>query len=429
MKRFVGLDVSQATTAICVVDADGKTLAEGVTATEPGAIAAFLRRRAPDAGRIGLETGPLSVWLWNELRDLGLPVVCLDARHAHAGLKVMLAKTDRNDAAGIAQLVRTGRFRQLHIKAESSHVVRAELATRTLLVRMRCDLGNQIRGVLKTFGLVVGKAPSRLVKRAHEIVADGLAAKPELASLVASLLAMRASIVERIDALDSRLRARAKTSPVCRRFVTVPGVGPITVLAIWASIDDQARFARSRCRRLLRPDTPPLRLGRDQPIRTHHQTGRRHRPYPPLRGGKRNVGEDRPGLGLAQLGLGDRPAQRLQEGQGRGRPQARRPAAPPLARRYRVPLEHRAHCRLIGTGPGLRRFVPAGTTASSERDPSNGGGHRARPRTPLRAARVRERLPGTASRADPVENPSPGAGERQSQTLTGGIRERVGTRP
>jgi transposase len=73
MRRFVGLDVSQATTAICVVDADGKTLVEGVAATEPGAIASFLRRRAPDAERVGLETGPLSVWLWNELHALGLP--------------------------------------------------------------------------------------------------------------------------------------------------------------------------------------------------------------------------------------------------------------------------------------------------------------------------------------------------------------------
>ena len=134
----------------------------------------------------------------------------------------------------------------MHIKAESSHVVRAELATRTLLVRMRCDVENQIRGVLKTFGLIIGKAPSRLVKRAHEIVADELATKPELASLVESLLAMRASIVDRIEALDYRLRARAKTTPVCRRFITVPGVGPITALAIWASIDDQARFTRSR---------------------------------------------------------------------------------------------------------------------------------------------------------------------------------------
>ena len=246
MKRFVGLDVSQATTAICVVDADGKTLAEGVTATEPGAIAAFLRRRAPGAERIGLETGPLSVWLWNELRALGLPVIGMDARHANAGLKVMLAKTDRNDAAGLAQLVRTGWFRQVHIKAESSHIVRAELATRTLLVRMRCDLENQIRGILKTFGLVIGKAPSRLVKRAHEIVADEPAAKPALASLVESLLAMRSSVVERIEALDRGLRARARTTPVCRRLITVPGVGPITALAIWSSIDDQTRFARSR---------------------------------------------------------------------------------------------------------------------------------------------------------------------------------------
>jgi transposase len=134
----------------------------------------------------------------------------------------------------------------VHIKAESSHVVRAELATRTLLVRMRCDLENQIRGVLKTFSLVIGKAPSRLVRRAHEIVADELAAKPELASLVKSLLAMRANIAERIAELDARLRELAKTSPVCRRFMTVPGIGPLTALAVSAGIDDQERFVRSR---------------------------------------------------------------------------------------------------------------------------------------------------------------------------------------
>jgi transposase len=246
MKRYVGLDVSQKTTAICVVDEEGGTLAEGVVATEPEAIAVFVRRRAPGAARIGMETGPLAVWLWNELRALELPVVCMDARHANAGLKVMLAETDRNDAAGIAQLVRTGWFRHVHVKAEASHAVRAELATRTLLVRMRCDLENQIRGVLKTFGLVVGKAPSRLVKRAHEIVADELAERPDLARLVESLLAMRASIVARIAALDAKLRARARTTPVCRRFMTVPGVGPITALAFWAGIDDADRFAKSR---------------------------------------------------------------------------------------------------------------------------------------------------------------------------------------
>lgn len=246
MKLYVGLDVSQATTAICVVDGEGRTLAEGMTATEPRAIAAFVRQRAPDAIRLGMETGPLAVWLWNELRALDLPVICMDARHANAGLKVMLAKTDRNDAAGIAQLVRTGWFRQVHVKAETSHAVRAELATRTLLVRMRCDLENQIRGLLKTFGLVVGKAPSRLAKRAHEIIVDELANKPEFASLVESLLAMRADVVERIAELDTKLRARAKTTPVCRRFMTVPGVGPITALAVWAGIDDAGRFARSQ---------------------------------------------------------------------------------------------------------------------------------------------------------------------------------------
>lgn len=114
----------------------------------------------------------------------------------------MLAKTNRNDAAGPASLVRTGWFRQVHVKTAYGHVVHAEPATRTLLARMRCDLENQIRGVLQTYGLIVGKAPRRLVKRADEIVAEELVAKPELAGQVESLLAMRASVAERIAAID-----------------------------------------------------------------------------------------------------------------------------------------------------------------------------------------------------------------------------------
>jgi transposase len=172
MKRYVGLDVSQKTTAIGVVDQEGRTLAEGVTATEPDAIAAFVRRRAPDTVRIGMETGPLAIWLWNELRAVELPTVCMDARHANAGLKVMLAKTDRNDPgpptrpaawgggppaspswsapAGSAKCTskpRRATPSALPPRAAGRSGAAGTLATRTLLVRMRCDLENQIRGV------------------------------------------------------------------------------------------------------------------------------------------------------------------------------------------------------------------------------------------------------------------------------------------
>ena len=157
MEQYVGLDVSQEQTSVCVVDGGGQVIWEGKCASTPEAIAATLRTRAPEVVRIGLESGPLSAWHWHELRKLGLPVVCLDARHAKAALALQLNKSDRNDARGLAQIVRTGWYREVRVKSVDSHLVRSLLTTRAQLVRMRVDLANQIRGVLKPFGLIAGK--------------------------------------------------------------------------------------------------------------------------------------------------------------------------------------------------------------------------------------------------------------------------------
>jgi transposase len=108
-KQYVGLDVSQKETAVCVVDQDGKVLFEGKVASDPGALARVIRKRAPGADRIGFETGAMASWLWHELDRIGLPVVCIDARHAHAALSVRMNKSDPNDARGLAELVRTRR--------------------------------------------------------------------------------------------------------------------------------------------------------------------------------------------------------------------------------------------------------------------------------------------------------------------------------
>jgi transposase len=204
-----------------------------------------VRTQAPELIRIGLETGPLAVWLFGALRQDGLPVICLDARHAAAGLAMMANKTDRNDAAGLAQIVRTGWFRQVHVRSEASYIVRARLAARTTLVRQRCEVDNQIRGLLKTFGILVGKAPGGLRKRAAEIAGDELANQPELAQLVRMLLALRETLCDQIAQLDRQLTRQAKTIPVCRRFMTVPGVGVVVALSVWAAIDDPGRFAKS----------------------------------------------------------------------------------------------------------------------------------------------------------------------------------------
>jgi transposase len=130
MEHYVGLDVSLKLTSICVVDQAGSGVREGVVDSRPEAIAAFVKTSAPDAVRIGLETGPTATWLWSELKRFGLPVICIDARHAMAVLKMQIKKSDRNDAAGIARIMQTGCFKEVRVKDLDSHSVRALLASR-----------------------------------------------------------------------------------------------------------------------------------------------------------------------------------------------------------------------------------------------------------------------------------------------------------
>src|ERR1700681_3904944 len=158
MVHYVGLDVSLKQTSICVVDQAGSVVREGVVDSDPEAIAAFVRSKAPGALRIGVETGPTTTWLWTELKRLGLPVICIDARHAKAALSMQINKSDRNDAAGIARIMQTGWYRQVQIKSPHSHAIRGLLNSRALLVKVQRDLENQLRGLLKSAGLIIGRA-------------------------------------------------------------------------------------------------------------------------------------------------------------------------------------------------------------------------------------------------------------------------------
>src|SRR5437762_10567715 len=158
MQYYVGLDVSLKQTSICVVDQAGLVVREGVVDSDPEAILAYVRSKAPNAVRIGLETGPTSTWLWTELKRLGLPVICIDARHAKAVLKMQINKSDRNDAIGIARIMQCGWYKEVRVKGLDSHAMRALLESRALLVKMKRDLDNQIRGLLKNLGLIIGRA-------------------------------------------------------------------------------------------------------------------------------------------------------------------------------------------------------------------------------------------------------------------------------
>jgi transposase len=175
-----------------------------------------------------METGPMSVWLWNELNDRGLPIICIDARHANAALKVRPNKTDRNDAAGLAQIIRTGWFKQVRIKSRASYELRSLLAAREVLVRSRVKIENEIRGLLRTFGVLIGKAAGGFANRTAQIVADELDASPMMRTLISSLAKARAALLERIKDLDRQVLAAARVDTTVRLFMSVPGVGPIT---------------------------------------------------------------------------------------------------------------------------------------------------------------------------------------------------------
>jgi transposase len=243
MEHYVGLDVSLKLTAICIVNQTGKIEREAVVPSDPEAIAAFIKSHAPHVARIGLETGATATWLWTELKKLGLPVICIDARHAKAALKMQINKSDRNDAVGIARIMQCGWYKEVRVKDLDSHAVKALLVSRALLVKIKRDVENQIRGLLKNLGLVIGRAKMNVFAvRAAELTRD----RPELAAAVIPLLNTREVIGRQIADLDRKVIRLARDDARVRRFMTVPGVGPITALCYLATIDDPTRFKKSR---------------------------------------------------------------------------------------------------------------------------------------------------------------------------------------
>ena len=171
MEYYVGLDVSLKQTAICIVDRTGAIKREAMIPSDPVSIAGFVESHTKSVIRIGLDSGPTSTWLWTEFNNMGLPVICIDARHAKVALKMQINKSDRNDAAGIARIMQTGWYREVRVKALDSHAIKSLLISRALLVKIKCDLENQIRGVLKNLGLVIGRAKmNTFVTRARDLL-------------------------------------------------------------------------------------------------------------------------------------------------------------------------------------------------------------------------------------------------------------------
>jgi transposase len=242
METFVGLDVSLRETSICVLNHSGEILWRGKTASDPEAIAATVRAKAPNLSRVGFETGPLSTWHWHALRDRGLPAVCLDARQTKPALALQLNKTDGNDAHGLAQIVRTGWYREVEVKSLDAHTLRATLAVRARLVALQTTLANQIRGILKTFGVIVSNARGQ---RFDWRVAAATEGRPDLAALYGPLLEVWLAARTAMCRIDKQIRATARRNATCRLLMTVPGVGVVTALSYMAVIDDPQRFKSS----------------------------------------------------------------------------------------------------------------------------------------------------------------------------------------
>jgi transposase len=243
MEHSAGLDVSVKETSVCIVDETGKIIREVKVASEPDALLAVLTNPAYRFRRIGLEAGPLSQWLFSALVEAGLPVICVETRHMRAALRAQINKTDRNDARGIAQMMRAGLYRPVHVKTLRSQKLRMLLTHRKLLQSKAIAVENDLRATLRNFGRKVGMVgAAKFEARIRELVET----IPDLATLVEPLLIVRRVLREQIAILHRRLLAIVRNDEVCRRLMTVPGVGPVVALTYRATVDVPARFRKSK---------------------------------------------------------------------------------------------------------------------------------------------------------------------------------------
>ena len=257
MDVYIGLDVSLASTTICVIGEKGKIVTEAQVASTPEALVVFMGKLEHEIAAIGLEAGPLSHWLHKGLTDAGFEAVLMETRRVKAALKAMPIKTDRRDAEGIARLLQMGWFRPVHCKSVSSQEMRALLTSRRSVKDALTDMELSARGVLRNFGLKLGQvSKGRWEARVRELIAGNAM----LEAAAEPILRARVALRRELAGLEKLVRDLAREDPVCRLLMTMPGVGPVVALTFTSAIDDPERFRRSK-------DVGPwvgLTPGRDQ---------------------------------------------------------------------------------------------------------------------------------------------------------------------
>lgn len=243
MKHYAGLDVSLEETSICIVDESGGIVKELRAPSDPEALAKALKRLALPLERIGLEACSLTAWLHDGLRAAGWSAICIETRPANAAMKTMPNKTDRNDARALAQIMRTGWFRQVHVKSRQCRLWRSLLAARRTVLNEMRSIENVVRAVLRESGVKLGNpGRARFAARVRELAGDD----PLVMSIVAPLLEVLDTMLEQTARLTKTILDIVRQEAVCRRLMSVPGVGPITALTFRATIDRPERFRRSR---------------------------------------------------------------------------------------------------------------------------------------------------------------------------------------
>ncbi len=243
MRVFVGLDVSLAKTAVCVVSEHGKIVKEPQVASEPETLGRWFAEQEGSIAAIGLEAGPLSKWLHRGLTEAGPEVIPMETRQVKGSLKAVPIKTDRRDVEGIARLLHLGWFRPFHCKSVSAREVRAVLGAPKAVQQSMIALELSLRGLLRNFGLKVGAiSRGRFEARIRELAFGNSV----LEAATEPMLGARASLRQELAGLEGLVHQLAENDPVYRRLMSMPGIGAVVALTFRSGVDDPARFTSSK---------------------------------------------------------------------------------------------------------------------------------------------------------------------------------------
>jgi transposase len=373
MDYYAGIDVSLECSSVCVVDASGKIVREGKVASEPDALIGWLRSLGYELSRIGLEAGPLSQWLFAAMRQAGLTVELLETRHVRKAFEAMPVKSDRNDARGIAQLMRLGWFRPVHCKSMAAQEVRAMLTARKLVQTKLLDVQNSLRGILRGFGLKVGKTTERgFAGRIRELVAG----HPALETIAEAVLAVHAVLKCEFDRFEKRVRTMARAHPQAELLMTTPGIGPVIALTYLCICHRRSRTVQvvEDGRVSFWADAEEVPIRRDRLHWPHQQNRRCLGARSALSGGSHHPDQAVEGLFRTQgLGDADRQAGRHAQGQGGAGAQARSDPAPDARQRDTI---QRCSSSLTGRSQVFGRVT---TPAFPKRSPFAGTMDQVRP--------------------------------------------------